>query len=147
VTQRRTAQYPRNIRVKCEQPVRFQRTSQGSAVNVTEGLLYIDAVRSLSEPTFIVTSDGMLSDANFAGLKMVGLTTVGHNVCLSSLVDNDTVEVMEFLHFWAGSRSSIRGNMVWRTPNGPQARELTAWRATALRVGPCLGSHSMRFEV
>jgi signal transduction histidine kinase len=106
---------------------------------VTEGLLYIDAVRSLSEPTFIVTSDGMLSDANFAGLKMVGLTTVGHNVCLSSLVDNDTVEVMEFLHFWAGSRSSMRGNMVWRTPNGPQARELTAWCARPpYRSGPAL---------
>ncbi len=99
------------------------------AVNVRDAIPYIEAVRSLPEATFIVTSDGVVSDANSAGLDMVELATVGRKIRLTSLVENSEAEVMSLLHLWTESRSSMRGKIVWRTPNGPKACQLTAWCA------------------
>jgi signal transduction histidine kinase len=99
------------------------------AVNVKDAVRYIDAVRCLPEPTFIVTSDGIVLDANSAGLSMVGLATISRNICLSSLVEHSEAEVMSLLHLWTESRSSMRSRITWRTPNGPKACQLTGWCA------------------
>jgi signal transduction histidine kinase len=96
---------------------------------VTYAVPYIDAVRCLPEPTFLVTSDGIVSDANSAALRMVGLAIVDKNLHLSSLVENFEAQVASLLQFAKETRSSIKGNIVWRTPNGPKLCQLIVWCA------------------
>lgn len=69
----------------------------------------------------------MLVEANPAALRLVGLTTVGGGVPLSSLVENPHVELQSMLHSWAQSRSSLPGRLVWKTVHGLESLRLKAW--------------------
>jgi signal transduction histidine kinase len=89
-------------------------------------LLYLDAVRALPDPIFLVTSDRVLVDANPAGLRLVGLTTV-EGVPLSSVVESADAEAQ--FRFWVQSRSPLPGTLVWKTAGAPQVLRLTAWCA------------------
>jgi len=89
-------------------------------------LLYLDAVRALPEPIFLVTSERILVDANLAGLRLLGLTTV-EGVPLSHLVES--AEADSQCHLWARSDIPVPGVLVWKTANGPQALRLEAWCA------------------
>jgi len=89
-------------------------------------LLYLDAVRTLPQSIFLVTSDRVLVDANPAGLRLVGLTTV-EGVSLTSLVDSFDVESQ--FQLWAHSRSPFSTTLVWKTVGGPQALRSEAWCA------------------
>jgi hypothetical protein len=88
------------------------RPNRGLAVNVTDAVPYIDAVRCLPEPTFLVTSEGIMSDANLAGLSIVGPAIFDHSLRLSSFVENSEAEVTSFLQRATESRSSIGGKIV-----------------------------------
>jgi signal transduction histidine kinase len=102
---------------------------RGLAVNVTNAVPHIDAVRCLPEPTFLVTSDGIVSDANPAGLQMVGLAIIDQDLRLASLVENSEAQVTSLLRLGTEGRSSIGGKIVWRTPKGPKSCQMTAWCA------------------
>jgi signal transduction histidine kinase len=99
------------------------------AVNVTDAVPYIDAVRCLPEPTFLVTSEGIVSDANLAALSIVGPVTFDPCLRLTSFVENSEAEVTSLLQRATESRSSIGGKLVWRIPNGPKVCQLIAWCA------------------
>jgi signal transduction histidine kinase len=60
---------------------------------------------------------------------MVGLAIVDKNLHLSSLVENFEAQVASLLQFAKETRSSIKGNIVWRTPNGPKLCQLIVWCA------------------
>lgn len=96
---------------------------------MTDAVPYIDAVRFLPEPTFLVTSEGIVSDANLAGLSIVGPAIFDHSLRLSSFVENSEAEVTSLLQRATESRSSISGKLVWRIPNGPKVCQLIAWCA------------------
>ena len=85
---------------------------RGLAVNVTNAVPHIDAVRCLPEPTFLVTSDGIVSDANPAGLQMVGLAIIDQDLRLASLVENSEAQVTSLLRLGTEGRSSIGGKIV-----------------------------------
>jgi len=89
-------------------------------------LLYLDAVRALPDPIFLVTSDRVLVDANPAGLRLVGLATV-EGLPLSSVVETADAEAQ--FRFWVQSRSPLPGMLVWKTAGTPQVLRLTAWCA------------------
>lgn len=89
-------------------------------------VLYFDAVRGLSDPIFLLTSDRVLVEANPAGLRLVGLTTVS-GVPLSSLVENSDADLR--FRTWAQSRSPVPGRLIWKTVNGPESLRLEAWCA------------------
>ena len=96
---------------------------------MTDAVPYIDAVGCLRESTFLVTSEGIVSDANPAGLRMVGLAIIDQNLRLASLVENSETEVTALLRLGTESRSAIGGKIVWRTPRGPKACQIIAWCA------------------
>lgn len=89
-------------------------------------MLYLDAVRGLPDPVFLLTADRVLVDANPAGLRLVGLTTVS-GVPLSSLVENPDAELQ--FRTWARSRSPVPGRLIWKTVAGPESLRLEAWCA------------------
>lgn len=97
---------------------------------VEQKLTFIDAVRHLPNVVFLVTVDGALVDSNQAGMRLSGLTTLGTEAKLSALLMNSENELAAFLRVCARSPSPVRGELVWRTPEGPAALQLTAWRVT-----------------
>ncbi len=92
-------------------------------------LRYSDAVRFLPEPTFVVTSEGVVLDANQAALKIAGLSAVDPDLQLAGLVECDPQELLSMLRQWSRSRSPVPGKLTLRTPAGLNSRKLNAWCA------------------
>jgi signal transduction histidine kinase len=70
-----------------------------------------------------------MSDANLAGLSIVGPAIFDHSLRLSSFVENSEAEVTSLLQRTTESRSSVGGKLVWRIPNGPKVCQMIAWCA------------------
>ena len=90
---------------------------------------YLDAVRALPEPIFLVDSGAILVDANPAGLRLVGLTTVA-GVPLSSVVENPDTELESLFHIWNESSVPLPGRLAWKTGAAATPLELDAWCAS-----------------
>ena len=108
-------------------------SSPGFSTAVEAGPLYLEAVAALPDAIFLVTSDGLLTAANHAGLRMLGLTAIDSGLPLSSLVENSEQQLKSFLRLWARSRAPLPGRLIWRTS---RTSPLTAWcarPATALK--------------
>ncbi len=92
-------------------------------------LLFIDAVRALPEPIFVVSSNGFLIDANAAALRTIGMTAVPREMPLASLVTDSPERLAQTLLAWAKTRTSVPGRLTWKTPRAPLEVPLEAWCA------------------
>jgi signal transduction histidine kinase len=84
-------------------------------------LLYIEAVRALTDPIFVVTSESIVLDANPAALRITGLKAIEPGTRLTSMVENPEAEIASILRSWARSRSPLPGKLTWRTTEGMQS--------------------------
>jgi signal transduction histidine kinase len=92
-------------------------------------LLYVEAVQALPEPTFVVSSNGILLDANDAGLRIIGTTRVPPETPLVSFVTDSPERLKENLRIWSATRSWIPGRLSFRTPKEPLDLPVKAWCA------------------
>jgi signal transduction histidine kinase len=96
---------------------------------VKPALPYSDAVRFLPEPTYVVTSEGVVLDANLAAMKIAGLSALDLDLQLAAIIECDPQELLSMLRQWSRSRSPVPGKLVLRTPAGLNSRKLNAWCA------------------
>jgi len=73
-------------------------------------------------------SGPVLVDANPAGLRLVGLTTVA-GVPLASLVENPATELESLFRIWSESPFPLPGRLAWKTGAATVPLELEAWCA------------------
>jgi signal transduction histidine kinase len=89
---------------------------------------YIEAVRALPAPIFMVTANGVVLDCNSAGRCILGVDEIGGTE-FSAMIENPEEEWKTLLRYAARSRSSIPGSLILRTPRGHQAWRVTVWCA------------------
>jgi signal transduction histidine kinase len=96
---------------------------------VSPALLFSEAVRSLPVAIFTVTSDGLVIGANATAMKTAGLSRLQPGLELTAIVDCPREQLLAHLRSWSRSRSHVPGKLIWRTPEGPKPRKLSAWCA------------------
>jgi signal transduction histidine kinase len=92
-----------------------------------DGLSYIDAVERLPEPSFVVTAQGLLLDANRAGRKLLGITDMRGGLSLGAALENPAPQLESFLRLCARSRSPLPGRLVWRSAYRSAPSRVMAW--------------------
>lgn len=99
-------------------------------IALKDRLAYIDAIENLPNPSFVVTAEGCIIDANQAGKRLLGVAAITGKLLLASVVENSATQLHGFLRLCARSRSPIPGKLVWRAANRPEPSRVIGWCAS-----------------
>jgi len=99
-------------------------------LKLIENLLFVDVIRYIQDPFFIVLGDGTLLEANESGQRLLGISDISEAkepLSFFSFIEAGTEDPQATLNIWLSSRTPVPGRIVLRTSEGWRACPLTAW--------------------
>ena len=102
----------------------------GESLKFIEDLKFVDVVRHIQDPFFIVLQDGTLLEANESAQRLLGIGSISEAkepLSFFSFIEAGNEDPQATLNIWLSSRTPVPGRIVLRTSKGWQACPLTAW--------------------